>query len=134
MKVSMVVGDILLFQFGFFAVVFSKSDIQIIIAVLCFGFGLSAFGLAGIMDRQDAAAADPAQAASALHGRAGERFGLPQPVALPTPVEAARPKADLSRQIGSKPSPMITCPQCSLSVLRGTRSYPNCGARIPFFA
>jgi hypothetical protein len=103
MKVSMVVDDILLFQFGFFAVVFSKSDIQIFIAVLCFGFGL-----AGIMDRQDAAAADPAQAASALHGRAGERFGLPQPVAPPTPVEAARPKADLSRQIGSKPSPMIT--------------------------
>jgi multisubunit Na+/H+ antiporter MnhC subunit len=56
MNVFMVIGSILLFLVGVFSLVFAKSDIQIILAVLCFGFGLLAFGLSGIMSRLDCAA------------------------------------------------------------------------------
>jgi hypothetical protein len=50
------------------------------------------------------------------------------------PVNWGHTKADPSPQIGSTPGPMITCPQCSCLVLRGTRTCPDCGTRIPFFA
>jgi len=62
----------LLFLLGVFALISAKSDIQIILAVLCFGFGLLAFGLAGVMDRLDAAMA-VSQAATTRPNHAEER-------------------------------------------------------------
>ena len=39
----------LFWLFGFLAVAASKSDIQIILAVLCFGFGTLTIGIAGVI-------------------------------------------------------------------------------------
>lgn len=51
MKGFMFGGGAVLFLAGVPALFSTKSDIQIIIAVLCFGFGLLAFGLAGVIAR-----------------------------------------------------------------------------------
>ena len=58
MKYFLVIGGILLFLVGIIYLLFARSDIQIILTVQCFGFGLLAFGLVGIMDRLDLAAED----------------------------------------------------------------------------
>ena len=36
-----------------------------------------------------------------------------------------------SPQLNLDPAPLISCPKCSRSVLRGTRICPDCGTRIP---
>jgi hypothetical protein len=64
MNVFMIVGGALLFVVAFFALMglvlgLATSVIQIIVVVLCSGFGLLAFGLSGIMSRLDDAARTP---------------------------------------------------------------------------
>jgi hypothetical protein len=44
-------GAILLFLAGLVAVASIKSDIQVIVAVLCFGFSFSILGLAAILEQ-----------------------------------------------------------------------------------
>ena len=50
MKWILGIGAILLFLAGFVAVASIKSDIQVIVAVLCFGFSFSIMGLAAILE------------------------------------------------------------------------------------
>jgi hypothetical protein len=45
------IASILLFLCGLVAVASIKSDIQVIVAVLCFGFSFSILGLAAILER-----------------------------------------------------------------------------------
>jgi hypothetical protein len=51
MKWILGIGSILLFLCGLIAVANTKSDIQVIVAVLCFGFSFSILGLAAILER-----------------------------------------------------------------------------------
>jgi hypothetical protein len=51
MRWVLAAGSILLFLGGLVAVANAKSDIQIIVAVLCFGFSFSILGLASILER-----------------------------------------------------------------------------------
>jgi hypothetical protein len=45
------IAAILLFLCGIFAIASIRSDIQIIVAVLCFGFSFSILGLAAILEQ-----------------------------------------------------------------------------------
>lgn len=49
MNVLLTIIAILFYVFGAFAVLAAKSDIQIIVAVLCFGFGTMILGLMAIL-------------------------------------------------------------------------------------
>ena len=51
MKWVLAIAGILLFLLGLVAVISVKSDIQIILVVLCFGFSSSIIGQAAILDR-----------------------------------------------------------------------------------
>jgi hypothetical protein len=51
MKWILGVASILLFLCGLVAVASIKSDIQVIAAILCFGFSFSILGLAAILER-----------------------------------------------------------------------------------
>ena len=51
MRWVLATGAILLFLAGLVAVASIKSDIQVIVAVLCFGFSFSILGLAAILEQ-----------------------------------------------------------------------------------
>jgi hypothetical protein len=51
MRWILAAASILLFVGGIVAVANTKSDIQVIVAVLCFGFSFSILGLAAILER-----------------------------------------------------------------------------------
>jgi hypothetical protein len=51
MRWILVVAAILLFLWGIVAVASIRSDIQVIVAVLCFGFSFSIIGLASILEQ-----------------------------------------------------------------------------------
>jgi hypothetical protein len=50
-RIVLAIGAILLFVCGLFTLGHIVSDIQVIVAVLCFGFSFSVLGLAAIVDR-----------------------------------------------------------------------------------
>jgi hypothetical protein len=51
MRWVLATGSILLFLSGLVVLVSIKSDIQVIVAVLCFGFSFSILGLAAILEQ-----------------------------------------------------------------------------------
>jgi hypothetical protein len=51
MRWVLAIGAILLFLSGLVALASIRSDIQVIVAVLCFGFSFSILGLAAILEQ-----------------------------------------------------------------------------------